>query len=83
MITCLFSCRATAFNRSSESMGNLCNTVPIIGSFAVLIRSITDEGALPLLLFDISEFSLVVLLLIQLEFLLPSFDKSLGCCNCK
>lgn len=80
MITCLFSCRATAFNRSSESMGNLCKTVPIIGSLAVLIKSITDEGALLLLLFDI-RFSLVVLLLIQLAFLLPSFDTSLGCCN--
>lgn len=64
-------------------MGNLCNTFPIIGSLAVLIRSITDEGPLLLLLFNINAFSLVVLLLVQLEFLLPSFVKSLGCCNYK
>lgn len=80
--TCLFSCRATAFNLSSVSMGNLCNTVPINGSLAVLIRSVAEDE-LPLILLDTNVFSVLELLLVELEFLLLSFIKSLGCCDCK
>lgn len=63
-------------------MGNLCNTVPINGSLAVLIRSeAEDEPALILL--DTNVFSVLELLLVEFGFLLLSLTKSLGCCDCK
>lgn len=59
-------------------MGNLCNIVPINGSLAVLIRSVAEDEP-PLTLLDTDVFSVFELLPVELEFLLPSFIKSLGC----
>jgi len=61
-------------------MGNLCNTVPINGSLTVLIRSVAEEEP-PVILLDTNVFSVLELLLVELEFLLLSLIKSLGCCG--